>query len=292
MRRTSVVGGAHDVDREEWLDIAAVCAPAYYTFGMRKLLSALVVAGLCSCEQRFSSNPPLLGPGAPGPSSLETAEAGPGSAALETAEAGLGSAAAPASSFAETSDAEANDASAQSGAAAGADAAAARRRAESSHALTVMVCSPDVPSCPPSETDASADEAYRVVFGSGRGVVRSRGQAATDLYNELRDRTALGERVDAEVVARDAIATAPRGASPLRSTIRLEIAKNDPLARSAFLLLDLVDERGEVTLDVVHWSGLSRCVVSLNALQGDGGAPQCLLNEPERANRPKSPFSW
>jgi hypothetical protein len=46
--------------------------------------------------------------------------------------------------------------------------------------------------------DASNEGNYHVVFGSGRGAIRSRRQAVTELYEELRNRTALGQRLDAE----------------------------------------------------------------------------------------------
>ncbi|HXX68590.1 MAG TPA: hypothetical protein VEK07_15485 [Polyangiaceae bacterium] len=251
---------------------------------MRNVLWGLAALALSCSEQRFSSNPPLFGPEPAVSLSVETS--------VETGDAAVELAAAARRPLESTDGVEQPGGAADAGPIADAGALAGRRAARPTHALTVVACSPDVPSCPPSEADASAENSYRVVFGSGRGVLRSRGQAATDLYNELRDRTALGERVDAEVVLRDAIGSAPRGSAALRSTIRLDIAKNDPLARSAFVLLDLVDDRGEVTLDVVHWSAVSNCTVSLGASAGDGGSPQCLIAEPERTHRPNSALSW
>lgn len=116
----------------------------------------------------------------------------------------------------------------------------------------------------------------------------------TDVYQELRDRTALGERIDAEVLHLDATA-APAGSRKRadHSTMQAD-ANADPLARCAFLLLDLVDQNGEVTLDVVHWSGVNGCTVSMGAGAGDGGEPQCLIKEPERLHDPrrKSGFEW
>jgi hypothetical protein len=46
-------------------------------------------------------------------------------------------------------------------------------------------------------------------------------------------------------------------------------------------LLDLVDGVGEVTIDVIHGRSTG-CMVSLGRLATDGGAPQCLVREPER----------
>jgi hypothetical protein len=116
----------------------------------------------------------------------------------------------------------------------------------------------------------------------------------TDIYEMLRDRTTLGERIDAEAVHRDAPGThaAPREAT--RGATMQADPDGTPLAKCASLLLDLADDSGEVTLDVVHWSGLSGCTLSVGASAGDGGAPQCLIKEPERPHdlRKKSGFSW
>ena len=60
--------------------------------------------------------------------------------------------------------------------------------------------------------EGSADASYRVVFGVGRGASRSRAQTVADLYQELRDRTALGSRLEAEAHAvGDAVGAAPSG---------------------------------------------------------------------------------
>jgi hypothetical protein len=151
-----------------------------------------------------------------------------------------------------------------------------------SHAMTVSFCSTSQPSCPASEVDASPDARYRVVFGSGHAEIRSRGQAMADLYKELRDRTSAGERLDAE-----ARAPGDAGAAALVSDRpRAAAESSDALSQCAFHLLDLVDGVGEVTLDVVHTHGVQECMVSLGGSAGDGGAEQCLIQEPERPKRP------
>jgi hypothetical protein len=149
--------------------------------------------------------------------------------------------------------------------------------------MTVTACSSSPHRCQPPNGDASADVSYFVVFGSGRGEIRLHGQAMTDLYEELRNRTAFGERLDAE--PRDpgdaGAATAARG----RTRTKESEGSSDPLAQCAFHLLDLVDDVGEVTLDIVHGQGSSGCLVWLRR-SNDGGASECLVQEPERLQRP------
>jgi len=142
-----------------------------------------------------------------------------------------------------------------------------------SHALTVTRCSSSAQPCPASDADAS----YRVVFGSGRGAVRSRGQAMADLYKELRDRTASGERLDAETHAPGDAG----GHAPVGGGASTKASNDDPIAQCAFQLLDLVDGVGEITLDVLHGAGVHGCQVSLGRA-ADGGALRCLVQEPER----------
>jgi hypothetical protein len=209
------------------------------------LLVAVAVIGLFSCEQHYSSNPPSLAP----------------------------------ESFAPASSSGAIDALlAPSTTDAGAVAL------DSSHALTVTICSASPLACPTSAADASAEVSYHVVFGSGRGVIRSRGQAMADLYNELRDRTASGERIDANARAPNA---AGSPAPPSRvSRTKASAGSSDAIAKCALQLLDLVDGVGEVTLDVIYGSGSSGCMVSLGRFAADGGASQCLVQEPEGPHRP------
>jgi hypothetical protein len=170
----------------------------------------------------------------------------------------------------------------------GADAGAGL--GDSSHAMTVSICSQSSPPCPSSEGDASAEARYRVVYGSGRGGIRSRGQAMADLYQVLRDRTASGERLDAEP-------RAPLGAPAVLGAARASSSgevSGDPLSQSAFRLLDLVDRVGEVTLDAVHGVGSRGCKVSLGR-SADGGASQCLVQDPDAPKGPegKGPgVSW
>jgi hypothetical protein len=144
------------------------------------------------------------------------------------------------------------------------------------HALTVTLCSASPQACPAAETGATTDASYLVVFGSGRGVVRSRGQAMADLYKELRDRTGSGERLDAETrIPGDA--GRPNGGGGGGGASKPGTDSSDPLSACAFQLLDLVDGVGEVTLDVVHGTGTTQCKVSLG-----GSGSRCLVKAPER----------
>ncbi|MGD0678692.1 MAG: hypothetical protein ABSC94_25065 [Polyangiaceae bacterium] len=106
----------------------------------------------------------------------------------------------------------------------------------------------------------------------------------TDLYRELRDRTALGDRLDAEARAPGTTEGVPAPGS--KSARQANTSGGDPIAQCAFELLALVDDVGEVTLDVVHGVGSNGCLVSLGRSTKDGGAHQCLVREPEHPQRP------
>jgi hypothetical protein len=151
-----------------------------------------------------------------------------------------------------------------------------------SHAMTVTLCSSSPQPCPASDGDASAGAAYLVVFGSGHGVARSREQATTDLYQELRNRMSAGERLDVEPRA-PSVAGTPIALSDSWTT-KATAASSDPLAQCAVHLLLLVDRVGEVALDVEHGVGSTGCLVSLGHSTSDGGTSQCLVQEPERAH--------
>jgi hypothetical protein len=211
----------------------------------RVLLHAAALVGLIGCEQRFSADPPA-GPEsfAPAPSSSNALDA-----LLATSAT---------------------------------DAGAAGR--DTSHALVVTLCSASPQACPAPEGDASTDGSYHVVFGSGRGAIRSRGQAMADLYKELRDRTKSGEHLDAEPRAPGGVGSPARLAGG--STSKASEDSSDPIAQCASHLLDIVDGVGEVGLDVVHSFGSTGCVVSLGRSAADGGASQCLIKAPERVHRP------
>lgn len=209
----------------------------------RLLLHAAALVGLIGCEQRFSADPP----------------AGPESFAAGSSSNDIDALLAPRAT----------------------DAGASAR--DTSHALVVTLCSASPQACPAPEGDASTDGSYHVVFGSGRGAIRSRGQAMADLYKELRDRTKSGEQLDAEPHAPGG------GGSPARFggglTAKASEDSSDPIAQVASHLLDVVDGVGEVSLDIVHAFGRTGCVVSLGRSAVDGGASQCLIKEPERVHR-------
>src|ERR1700689_3028081 len=97
---------------------------------------AVALVGLFGCEQRFSSDPPLV----------------PESRTRASSSTYLDALLAPVT-----------------------DAGSAVRN--SSHAMTITICSSSPELCRALEPDASSDASYLVVFGSGRGVVRSHEQA-------------------------------------------------------------------------------------------------------------------
>ena len=200
---------------------------------MRRLLPALVLvfAGSIACEQRFSSTPSR------GPD--DVAPAPPG--AIDALLAPRGSdAGAPQSS--------------------------------GSHAMVVTLCAADPGACAAARADGgNVESGYRVVFGSGRAELRSRGQAMADLYKELRDRTSSGERLSAQPRSPGDGGALAAGESRGSSGPGGDA---EPLSQCAFHLLDLVDGVGEVTLDVVHGYGSRACLVSL----GQAGPGQCLVH--------------
>lgn len=207
------------------------------------VLSVVSPVALACCEQRFSATPPPMAP--------ESASSTIASAAIQALLT-------PA----------ADDA--------GATVPEAR-------AMTVTLCSASPQPCESAEAGASDEGMYRVVFGSGRAVIRSREQAMTDLYKELRDRTTAGERLAA-------VPRAPRSSGGAFTTAGGASAKasegeGDDITRCAFHLLDLVDGVGEVVLDVLPRFAATGCIVSLGRPGADAGLPQCLIKEPERPKR-------
>jgi hypothetical protein len=199
-----------------------------------------VSAGLSACEQRYSGDAPPAAPtGAPATSSSAGLNAVLAIGAQDAGTVGL----------------------------------------SASHAMTVTNCAWPTGPCAGVDIDASAEGSYRVVFGSGRASIRSRGQAMADLYREMRDKTSAGQRLDLEPHtpgAADASAgpAAPHASNPSGS---------DPITQSAFVALDLVDAVGEVNVDVVYGTGADGCLISLG--RAARGGQQCLVHEPERAKR-------
>jgi len=119
---------------------------------------------------------------------------------------------------------------------------------------------------------------YHVVFGSGRGVVRTREQAMTDVYRELRDRIDAGERLTVRSRPRADLGT---GAGSHGHPTNPTTPSSDAVAQCAMRLLDAVDGAGAVLVDANH-NSRSGCMVSLEESVGDAGVSQCLINEPER----------
>ncbi len=148
--------------------------------------------------------------------------------------------------------------------------------------MTVTLCSASAQPCEVPEGGTSDDEAYRVVFGSGRAEIRSRGQAMTDLYKELRDRTTAGERLAA-------IPRAPRPSGGAFTTSAGASAKasggeGDDITRCALHRLDRAEGGGEGGLSRRRRCAGTGCIVSLGRPGGDAGMPQCLIKEPDRPN--------
>ena len=215
--------------------------------GVRRRIRVLVFAAVVACEDHYTSTPPTAPESYPSMSSTSRVAA---LFAPVHVEAG---------------------------------AAVASSPSESPHALTIASCASSPGECSPASADAGADATYRVVFGSGRVVVRLRAQAMTDLYNELRDRTTAGERLDATPHAPQD--PKPRAEREERPHSASSAAASDPIAKGAIELLDLVDDIGEVTIDVVHASGLRGCTVSVKLPSADGGASQCLIQATEQPHR-------
>jgi hypothetical protein len=201
--------------------------------------AALLLAFVaCACEQRFSATPP--------PGFADSLGPAPSSSA-----AALDALLAPA------------------------DAGGALDGAP--HAMTITLCSADATACSGPDGGEPPDGSYRVVFGGGRGGLRSRNQATTDLYNELRDRLASGQHVDAEAKQRG-------DAGAVRPTAGTAPASEDPLTQAAFSLMDWADATGELTLDAVHW-GSGGCKISIGARAGNRDASRCLIAEPAHEKR-------
>ncbi|HTQ48278.1 MAG TPA: hypothetical protein VMI75_36230 [Polyangiaceae bacterium] len=147
-----------------------------------------------------------------------------------------------------------------------------------SHAMSISSCSWIPQDCLTGDQDASTEAMYHVVFGSGRGVVRTREQAMTDLYRELRDRIDAGDRLTVRPRRRADLGGGAGGHAPSATP---STPSSDAVAQSAMRLLDAVDGAGEMLVDVNHHSR-SGCVLSLEQSVGDGGVSQCLIDEPER----------
>jgi len=209
-------------------------------------LAAAVALSLLGCEQHYSADPP---PAVPERSSSAPSSGGLAAVlALGTADAGA--------------------------------------RVDSFHAMTVTSCTVSPQSCTAPEADASPSGMYRIVFGSGRGAIRSHTQATADLYEELRNRTILGEWVDAQLrTPGGALAPVAFDGRPAAVASR---GSSDAIAQCAVRLLDFIDGVGAMTLDGVHGVGSANCMVSVGASAVDGGAAaQCLVQAPEHVTRPR-----
>jgi len=161
------------------------------------------------------------------------------------------------------------------------------------HIMTVLRCSLAPTACAEVARPGDLAGSYRVSFGSSPGGVRSREQAVSDLYRELRDRTSLGSRLitasrrPEPITARTEAAEAPTHPRPSGGS-------SDPIVEAAFDLIESVDEAGEVTVDVAHDS--SSCKIALVQAAsgvapepGDTGHRRCLLKGAERPGHVDEP---
>ncbi len=125
------------------------------------------------------------------------------------------------------------------------------------------------------------EASYRVVFGSGAGTIRTRGQAWAMLHAELRDRTALGEHLDAE--PRD---LGDGGVAEDDDPPHDADKASDKLSSAASQIMHAVDARGEVALDVLPQWGVADCEISMGPRGPDGKVGRCLVDAPPRPSRP------
>jgi hypothetical protein len=135
-----------------------------------------------------------------------------------------------------------------------------------------------------ADGSTGGEDRYHVVFGSGRGSVRSRSQATADLYKELRDRTTAGEHLDAELYGRADGGAAEAPVSKPGSTLAKAPSGSDPYTACAFRLLTYVDNVGEVRIDVLHDTKTGGCLISLG--RRFSTPSECLVEEPDRPKRP------
>jgi hypothetical protein len=156
-----------------------------------------------------------------------------------------------------------------------------------SHAMILSTCTSNPKPCSDSVGDAAPSGQYFVVFGSGRGVVRSRDQALTDLYEELRNRIEAGERLDVRSARSSDTAPSGREHGQAQPSMATSEGKGETASHCALRLLGIADEVGQLTLDVVHGKGDGGCLVTLDV-------SRCLIQAPEKPHRPggKGGFSF
>jgi hypothetical protein len=149
-------------------------------------------------------------------------------------------------------------------------------------ALVITRCLAGGVGCPPLDDDAApAETTYLIAFGSSPGTIRSRGQAWATLHAELRDRTSLGERLDAEPRA-----LGDGGLLDDEDLPHERKETGDKLSSAASQIMRAVDSRGEVAIVVLPQWGATDCEISMGPPAPDGGAGRCLVEAPPRPTRP------
>jgi hypothetical protein len=142
----------------------------------------------------------------------------------------------------------------------------------SPHVVRVTMCALDRSGCLRAQSESPPeDSSYRVAFGRGAGLIRTRGQAMAELYKEVRDRTDSGEHLAAKAHHLGDPHT------PLEPRTRVA---EDPLTEAAYQLMEAVDRDGEITIDSLSRQGPGTCKLSLGPLDPDAGATNCLINAP------------
>src|ERR1700722_7788716 len=186
--------------------------------------TALIMGVLSACEQRYSGDAPANAPtNAPAPAPASSSSGFAAVLALGTEDAG-------------------------------------QVAFQPSHALIVTNCAWPTQPCAGFDANASPDGNYRVTFGSGHASIRSRGQAMSDLYREMRDKTSAGQRLDIE--ARSPNPGGTSSPAPPGSVHPGHGTSNDPVTQASFAVLELVDNIGEADVDVVYAGGPDQCVIS------------------------------
>jgi hypothetical protein len=142
--------------------------------------------------------------------------------------------------------------------------------------LRVVQCARDVDSCTrPGASEPAPGEGYLVAAGSGRGTLRTREQALTDVYQELRDRTQFGSHL---VVRPLRLPVPEAGMLPTGGEGSPGKPRGgEPLIAAAFRAMATVDAEGGVTVDEDHAPG--NCRVTIAEGDADAGVSSCAFED-------------
>jgi hypothetical protein len=150
----------------------------------------------------------------------------------------------------------------------------------------VAECSREGAQCSLANGTPPPGPTYVVAFGTSAGSTRSRQQAMTDLYRELRDRTASGSHL----AARSQHLAESEGGGPAADDADSKEAKSaggDPLVDAAFELMKIVDREGEITIDSAPSNRSCRVsFVQPTPLDASAGEDRCFQAEERHEGRP------